>query len=207
MKDSPSPPPPPWLSRPEFEVMPEALRQAAEWRRFAAGEHLFRLGDRPQAMFFVVRGEVCLRRYSPDGSEVALQRARHNFLAEGSLESQAYHCDAVAIEASTALAFPMPAFRQAVDECSPFRSRWVSHLMREVRRSRAQCERLTLRTAAARILHFIECEGQNGKLELTFSRKAWAAELGISHEALYRTLAQMEKAGSIALAGRCVARR
>jgi len=90
--------------------------------------------------------EVCLRRYSPDGSEVALQRARFNFLAEGSLESQAYHCDAVAIEASTALAFPMAAFQQAIDESPDFRSRWISHLMCEVRRSRAQCERLTLRT-------------------------------------------------------------
>lgn len=187
--------------------MPEALKEAAVWRQFAAGEPLFRLGDRPLAMFFVASGEVCLRRYSPDGSEVALQRARFNFLAEGSLESQAYHCDAVAIEASTALAFPITAFRQAIDESPDFRSRWISHLMREVRRSRAQCERLTLRTAAARVLHFIECEGRDGKLELPSSRKAWAAELGLSHEALYRTLAQMEKAGSIAVAGRFIARR
>ena len=187
--------------------MPERLKNAAEWRQFAAGEHLFRLGDRPSAMYFVASGEVCLRRYSPDGSEVALQRARLNFLAEGSLESQAYHCDAVAIEASTALAFPMAAFRQAIDESPDFRNRWVSHLMREVRRSRAQCERLTLRTAAARVLHFIECEGRDGKLELPSSRKTWAAELGLSHEALYRTLAQMEKAGTITVAGRFIARR
>ena len=61
--------------------------------------------------------------------------------------------------------------------------------------------------AAARVLHFIECEGRDGKLELPSSRKAWAAELGLSHEALYRTLAQMKKAGSIAVAGRFIARR
>ena len=64
-----------------------------------------------------------------------------------------------------------------------------------------------VRAAAARVLHFIECEGRDGKLELPSSRKAWAAELGLSHEALYRTLAQMEKAGSIVVAGRFIARR
>ena len=33
-----------------------------------------------------------------------------------------------------------------------------------------------------------EAEGVNGVLTLTHSRKAWASELGLSHEVVYRTL-------------------
>jgi hypothetical protein len=34
-------------------------------------------------------------------------------------------------------------------------------------------------------------------LELARTRKAWAAELGLTHEALYRALASMQRAGSV----------
>lgn len=89
-------------------------------------------------MFYVAEGEARLRRYSPDGSEIVLQRAKFNFLAEASLESPVYHCDAVAIDPIRAISFPMPVFRKAIEECPAFRTQWISHLMREVRRSRAQ---------------------------------------------------------------------
>lgn len=193
-----------WPARPAFEAMPDFLKGAAEWRCFAPSEYLFRLGDRPQRVFYVAEGEARLRRYSPDGSEIILQRAKLSFLAEASLESPRYHCDAVAIDPIRAISFPMLVFRKAFEECPAFRTQWISHLMRELRRSRAQCERLTLKTATARVMHFIESEGRDGRLELTHSRKTWAAELGLSHEALYRTLAQLQKTGKIVLEGNAV---
>jgi hypothetical protein len=51
---------------------------------------------------------------------------------------------------------------------------------------RSQCERLALNSAADRIEHYIESEGRDGRLELKRTRKAWAAELGLTHEALKR---------------------
>jgi CRP/FNR family transcriptional regulator, dissimilatory nitrate respiration regulator len=66
-------------------------------------------------------------------------------------------------------------------------------LLRELRHVRAQNERLSLKTAEERIIHAIEVEGNDGVLTLTQSRKNWAAELGLTHEALYRTLARMVK--------------
>jgi len=61
---------------------------------------------------------------------------------------------------------------------------------------------LALRGAAERIEHYIESEGEDGRLELTCTRKAWAAELGLTHEALYRALAGLERSGKISLAQR-----
>ncbi|MCD6040705.1 MAG: putative Dnr-like transcriptional activator, partial [Burkholderiales bacterium] len=52
-----------------------------------------------------------------------------------------------------------------------------------------------LRGAAERIEHYIESEGENGRIELPRTRKAWAAELGLTHEALYRARADLRRSG------------
>ena len=195
-----------WPRRPEFDAMPAALKAGARWIEVASGELLFRCGETPERIYFVQHGEVRLRRLSADGAEIVLQRARHSFLAEASIESSAYHCDAVASEPALALAFPMPLFRAGLQACAVFRDAWMAHLMGEVRRSRAQCERLALRAARARILHYLESEGTDGCLQLAGTRKAWASELGLTHEALYRALADLQREGVIRAEGDTIRR-
>lgn len=185
----------------ELAHIPPALREAARLRECAAGETLFRQGERPKAMVYVLDGEVRLLRRSREGTETVLQRSRGGFFAEASLESKAYHCDAVAAAAGQLLCFPIKAFREALEGDVVFRNAWMALLAREVRRLRARCERLSLHSAAERILHAIESEGTAGTLTLLQSRKAWAAELGLTHEALYRALARLQAAGTLALDG------
>lgn len=48
-----------------------------------------------------------------------------------------------------------------------------------------------------RLLHLIDSEGVNGRFVVTSTLKNLAAGLGISHEALYRVLNRMERAGRI----------
>lgn len=187
--------------RPELAHVPPALRDAVRVRALAAGETLFRQGERPKAMYCVLDGEVRLLRRSRDGAEVVLQRSRGGFFAEASLESKVYHCDAEATAAGRVLAFPMKAFRAALEDDAAFRDAWMAQLAREVRRLRARCERLSLNGAEARIRHAIESEGAAGTLVLAQSRKAWAAELGLTHEALYRALARLQAAGALAVDG------
>jgi CRP-like cAMP-binding protein len=94
------------------------------------------------------------------------------------------------------LAIPRRAFSKAL-AVAEFRNGWIAHLTRELRRVRANAERLSLRTARERVLHFIEAEGERGIINLNRSKKDWAAELGLTHEALYRALAQMVKRGEL----------
>jgi CRP-like cAMP-binding protein len=147
-------------------------------------------------MYFVISGEVHLLRQSHAGAGIVLQRSRGGFLAEASLDQPAYHCDAVAAAPSRVLALPRKAFLAALDD-ETFRQGWMGHLARELRRVRAQAERLNLRTAQERIIHYLETEGEDGAVTLRQSKKDWAAELGLTHEALYRTLARMERQGQI----------
>lgn len=178
--------------QPTLAHVPESLRQRAEPWDLEARKQLFRIGDSVQAVFTVIRGEVRLIRRDRNGTEVVLQRSRGGFFAEASLHNKAYHCDAVAAERSMLLRFPVHAFRSALEEDAAFRDAWMTHLAREVRKLRAQCERLSLHSAADRVLHYLESEGSDGSVVLTQTRKAWAAELGLSHEALYRTLKKLQ---------------
>jgi CRP/FNR family transcriptional regulator, dissimilatory nitrate respiration regulator len=181
---------------------PAKLRRVAQRRDIRTGEILFRLGDRPQVVNFVVAGEIRMIRRSRHGAEIVLQRSCRGFLAEASLGRSAYHCDAIAVEDSAVLQFPAAAFRAALDEDASFRAAWTQHLASEVRRLRAQCERLSLRSATDRIVHYIESEGTDGILILSRSRKAWASELGLTHEALYRALARLTADGALLADGR-----
>ncbi len=181
----------------ELSLLPAPLRATATVCSFGKDEAVFRRGARPQAVYFLLVGEVRLVRRSHAGGEVVLQRARRGFFAEASLESAAYHCDAIAAEPSEVLSIPLGATHEALDADAAFRRAWTAHLSRELRRSRAQGERLALKSARERILHYLESEGTDGVITLTMSRKAWAAELGLTHESLYRTLGRLEAEGRI----------
>lgn len=186
--------------------LPLAARQACLARAVAAETILFSRSSRPTAMYVVLDGEVRLVRASKSGAQIALQTARQGFIAEASIDQLAYHCDAIAALDSRVLVIPLPAFRRALAE-EGFRHAWMAHLARELRRVRAQNERINLRTAEERIVHYVECEGSSGRIELSGTRKQWAAELGLSHEALYRALARMEAKGSIETQGRAIVLR
>jgi CRP-like cAMP-binding protein len=185
---------------PFLAALPIAARASIRVEKLDAGQALFRAGTRPAAMFFVLSGEVRLVRLSRSGSEIVLQRTREGILAEASLDQPAYHCDAFASMQTTVLRLSREMVREALKE-ERFAAAWRIELSRELRRLRAQCERLSLNTAQERIIHYLETEGENGMLTLAQSKKRWAAELGLTHEALYRSLSQMEKSGSIRIEG------
>ena len=185
---------------PFLAALPASARPSIHLEEVNAGQLLFRAGTAPAIMFFVLTGEVRLIRLSRSGGEIVLQRARRGILAEASLDQGAYHCDAVASVPSTLLSVPLHTVRQGLKE-ERFATAWRTELSRELRRLRAQCERLSLKGAHERIIHYLETEGEHGAVTLTQTRKQWAAELGLTHETLYRSLGQMMKSGLIRIDG------
>jgi len=190
----------------QLAQLPADIVSQARVREFAAGELLYRQGSRPRAMLCVLEGEVRLLRHSASGGLAILQRSRGGFIAEASMEAASYHCDIVAAESGRLLAIALPAFRRALETDSGFRRAWILLLAGEVRRLRAQNERLHLNSAAERILHYIETAGRDGVVRLDQPRKAWAMELGLSHESLYRTLKRLATKGVIQIDGRTISR-
>jgi CRP/FNR family transcriptional regulator, dissimilatory nitrate respiration regulator len=180
--------------------LPAPLRSQMTQITLAPGQHVFFRGDKPTSIFVILSGEVQLVRTSAQGRDVIFQRTKQGFLAEASLDQEAYHCDAIAAVASTAVSIPRQVFLQALAG-EQFSQWWLSHLYRELRCTRAHVERLSLPTVVDRIIHYIETEGVHGRLILRQTRKEWASELGLSHEALYRTLRKMREGGLIEVSG------
>lgn len=161
------------------------------------GERLFQTGKRPAYMFFVVSGEVTLERLGLNGESVILQRTRHGFVGEASLQSARYHCDARVVADSTLARIPVRELRAAMEADPAFALRWIAMLNREVKRLRLQCERLSLNGVQSRLIHLIETEGAQGGYPLGAGLKSIAKELGVSHEALYRCVSGMERDGVV----------
>ena len=180
------------------ELLPKELQQLCSFRSCARGDLLFKLGKKPAHMLFVSSGEVVLQRLGIQGETVVLQRTREGLIAEASLHSARYHCDALVTRSGEFVSVPMAAVRQMLHSDPAFAGRWIAMLSQEVKRLRAQCERLSRKGVKERLLHLIETEGEKGQLALGSDLKSLAAELGVTHEALYRAVADLERANILA---------
>jgi CRP-like cAMP-binding protein len=156
------------------------------------GMRVFDAGKMPVWMFYVVAGEVTLERAGVHGEPVVLQRTRQGFVSEASLKVARYHCDAIAISDTQVIQVPVRDLVNALDHDPAFASRWISMLNTEVRRLRLHLERLNMKSVRDRVLHLIETEGQHGRYPVPSGLKTLAGELGVTHEALYRTMAALE---------------
>lgn len=176
-------------------LLPIALRPLCTQSHCVKGDLLFERGKKPERMFYVASGEVVLQRPGSHGENVVLQRARQGFVAEASLQSARYHCDAVVTASGDLVGIPIEPIKQALLIDSAFAMRWIGMLNQELVRLRLQCERLSIKGVKDRLLHLIETEGQDGTLPLGVGLKSMASELGVTHEALYRTVAELENQG------------
>ena len=91
------------------------------------------------------------------------------------------------------------ALRDLLDVDREFSRQWVALLARQLRAVRTRVERLSLKSAAERIRHLLVSEGRGTRCEVVLggTLKDLARNLGLTHEALYRTLAAMEREGVI----------
>ncbi len=185
---------------PAHNGLPEAVWRNAKDRTLDAGEALFRQGDRAVGIFMVEQGRLRLIRHAVDHREVVLHTARPGDLfAEAALFSDAYHCDAVAVVATRVRFYPKRELLAAFRSDPARAERFMAVLAHQVQMLRARLEERNIRSARARILHHLAlAAGPDGRtVALDGTIMELAAELGLSHEALYRTLAELEKEGMV----------
>ena len=176
------------------ELLPKGLLGQCHAHHFEKGDYLFHQGKKPEYMFFIVSGEAVLTRISSHGEPTILQRCKGGFLSEASLLTDAYHCDAIATHNGQAITLPIKSLREALAD-SKFSMKWVQLLSKEIMRLRTQSERLGLKDIRSKLIHLIETEGKQGVLTLQSDFKSMASEIGVTHEALYRAIATLEKEG------------
>lgn len=171
--------------------------------RRPAGAMLFRMGERPTRMFYLQHGHVVLQRVTPAGAPVVLQRTQHGFVAEASLTSSRYHCDATCRTDSVLLALPMRALRQAIDSDEGTRRAWIEALSSQLRQQRSRIERLLLKTVRERLSHLLQSQDTtDAGYALPGTRMDLAAELGVTPAALYREIAALQAEGLLRIEGK-----
>lgn len=172
-----------------IEIMREYLGNLRQIKRsFFEGQYLFHRNDLVKSMFLLEAGSVQLIRHHRDGRTVVLQRASAgSVLAEASLFTPAYHCDAIATSAAVARLISRAAMQQLFFRNRDFAKAWAVHLAGEVQKARLRAETLTLKTVSERLDAWL---ADRGKLPGKGGWKAIALEIGVSPEALYREIAR-----------------
>lgn len=167
--------------------------------QYSAGRVLFRRGERPRWLFFILQGQALLQRVTVEGTSVTLQRTNRGFLAEASLTTSVYHCEALCKTECKILAFPLKELRDAIDRHAATRWAWITLLSAQSRQQRLRIERLALNSLRDRLKHLVFTEGTSGSYNVPSTRAALAGELGVTPAALYRTLASLNAARIISL--------
>ncbi len=185
---------------PVKDWLPAAVRAQAVDRKLKAGAPLFHLGDRTGGLYEVLEGRVRMTRVDRSGRETVLFVAgAGETLAEASLFSPAYHCDAIASTDAVVRVYPKSAVLAVFAKDPKAAQAFTATLARQLMGLRTRLAQRDIRSARERIRHFLALNvGADGRtVALRGTLKDLAAELGLTHEALYRTLTALEKAGDI----------
>jgi CRP-like cAMP-binding protein len=181
-----------WLTR--------TVRTAGIERALKAGQVLFRAGQRTTGLFEVTSGSIRLVRVDRTGRETVLYVAvSRQTLAEASLFASEYHCDAIAVTDSVVRLYPKDKMLREFERNSAVAQAFMAVLAQQVMNLRTRLEQRNIHSAHDRVWHYfalnLRADGCTVKVPGTL--KDLAAELGLTHEALYRTLADMAAAGEI----------
>src|SRR5689334_23237770 len=184
--------------------LPANVRATAIDRKLKAGEGLFRLGTKPVGLYEVIAGRVRLSRVDRSGHEIVLHVAGPGeTLAEASLFSPQYHCDATANTNATVRVYPKRDVLAAFERNPKAAQAFAAMLAHQVMSLRTRIEQRNIRSARERVRHFLVLNVGSDRrtVELRGTLKDVAAEIGLTHEAFYRTLATLERSGEISRKG------
>lgn len=163
-------------------------------------EVLFNRGDETTGVYVVVSGRIRLVRFVNKGErESVLFIARPgDAFAEASPFSPVYHCDAIAETEAVVRRYPKEALLAAFSRNVELAMAYSAMVAQQLMATRVRMERRSMRSAVDRIRHYLLVEGgEERSAEIVGSLRDFGAELGLTEEALYRTLAKMVKDGDL----------
>ena len=183
----------------QLDWLSTSMRSGSHVRMLEAGEALFRQGTRATAIFEVEQGQLRMIRHV-DHRPVVLHTAKSGELfAEAALFVPVYLCDAVAAVASRIRVYPKRQVLAIFRSDPALGERFMSVLSHQIHGLRAQLEERNIRSARERLLHRLAlAAGPDGRtMHLDGTLMDLASEIGLTHEVLYRTLADLESEGVI----------
>jgi CRP-like cAMP-binding protein len=186
---------------PNLDWLPQTIVDSAKSRDLKTSEVLFRQGDAVTAIYGVEKGRIRMVRHTVDDHLAVLHTVETGgMLAVAALFSDTYHCDAVASVPTRVKAYSKRRMLQAILGDAELATNFMSFLAHQLQDLRTRLEQRNIRSARERVMQFlrISANAQDGSVPLHGTLKDLAGEMGLTHEALYRTLAALERAHRIA---------
>ena len=133
-----------------------AVRAAAIERTLKAGQTLFRSGARTAGLYEVTRGKIRLVRVDRVGREAVLHVASAgDTLAEASLFSATYHCDAIATTEAVVRLYPKAPLLAELQRDPKVAQAFGAMLARQVMTLRTRLEQRNILSARDRVRHYL----------------------------------------------------
>jgi len=176
--------------------LPEPFNQLVEkdckQRHYEKDQYVFRQGDKSRGIFFVVDGNIQLRRYTSSEAIVVIHTVKPGeTFAEASLFSETYHCDAYVAAPSELIELNRKTINHIFDTDSTFARSFARQLTQQIQQYRRKVQLLSINNATERVFSGV-VEGL-----LKTQVKVFAAEIGLSHEVVYRSLSKLVAEGRL----------
>lgn len=160
-------------------------------------EIAFQQGNKTRGLFVVLKGNIELRRFTRAGQMLIIHRAKSGeTFAEASLFSASYHCDAIAIQKSHLVELDRRVILEKFHNEPDFALAIAKRFAGQNQYYRRKLELLAINNAQERIYSAV-LEGY-----LAGNIKAFAFDIGLTHEAVYRGLASLVAKGKLIKTGR-----
>jgi CRP-like cAMP-binding protein len=167
-------------------------------KHFTKGDFLFRQNETVNTFYIVLKGRVKLTRNTIDGNPVVLNVATANeTIAEASLFSDNYHCNAIVDCTSTLYVLSKKHLMEFLTKDASLTLQIMELFSLQIRALRKLLEIKNIRSANERVYRYFEFNATNNQVILNISLKDIAYKLGLAHETFYRSIKHLEKTGKI----------
>lgn len=188
------------------------VRQNARRITLGEGEHLFEWGQEARKFYFLVTGQIFLKRISPQGDEKVIEIVRSGqTFAEAVMfmEQRTYPVTAVAHNKTELLAFDNQMYMEMLKESPESCFRLMGDMAMRLRKWVNEVENLTLRSATARIINFLLYQLPEGATSPTTTtlpapKHVIASRLSVKPETFSRILHDLTEARLISVTGATV---
>jgi CRP/FNR family transcriptional regulator, dissimilatory nitrate respiration regulator len=181
--------------------LPAKIQSSGIERRLVAGQILFDQGEASVGVYEVVSGKVRQVRVDPEGRDVVVGIAGPGeMIAEASLFSGTHDCAARAVTNAVVRLYRKATLLAQLERDPQAALSFMATLVEKILNLQIRLERRSIPSARDRVRHYLTTNvgGRERTVALPSSLKDLAAELGLTHETLYRTLSEMRANGEIA---------
>lgn len=171
-------------------------------KTYNTGDYLFHAGDISNKLFIIHKGHIKISRYNIDGDEQIIRIlgpgdfiGEKSFLSHGTLDNYA-----ISLEKTEVCEIDSKAFKDKISLKPEILFKIMEELSKRLYHAEDKIENMNLLTVEKRVAKAI-LDFKLKQIVLPISKREWANELGMSSEALSRTLKIFKDQGDIELKG------